>query len=104
MFLTHREILGKRLREKRKELGLSQEAVGEVVGISRSAVSLFELGRRGMHTDVLKSYCEALELDANDLFGILSEEEKKGVEEIKKQLRDEMLKIIRCVPHECRML
>ena len=36
--------LGKRIAEYRKALGLSQEALGERLGVSRQAVSKWETG------------------------------------------------------------
>lgn len=41
-----REALGRRLREAREYLNLSQEEVGRRLGIPRAAVSLIESGQR----------------------------------------------------------
>ncbi|MWP40335.1 DNA-binding transcriptional regulator, XRE-family HTH domain [Gemmobacter aquatilis] len=42
------EILGKRVREKREELGLSQEALADVCSFDRTYVSLIERGKRNI--------------------------------------------------------
>ena len=41
-----RQVLGGRLREAREYLALSQEEVADTLGISRSALSLAESGKR----------------------------------------------------------
>lgn len=42
------ETLGKRVREKREELGLSQEALADVCSFDRTYVSLIERGKRNI--------------------------------------------------------
>ncbi|NGY05612.1 helix-turn-helix domain-containing protein [Solimonas terrae] len=49
---SERVTLGQRIKETRDYLGFSQDEVGEVLGISRSAVSLMESGQR--KTDALE--------------------------------------------------
>lgn len=49
----HRSAIGRRIKDARIYLGLSQEEVATGLGIPRSAVSLIETGQRGV---------EALEL------------------------------------------
>lgn len=49
-----RETLGKRLREAREYLGLSQDEVATHLGIPRSALSNIERGQRGVDALELK--------------------------------------------------
>ena len=39
-------VFGKRLRDRRKALGMSQEEMGRMLGISKQAVSCYERGIR----------------------------------------------------------
>ncbi len=50
--------LGMRLREARQYINLSQDAVAQHVGISRTALSQFENGRRKFDALVLKKIAE----------------------------------------------
>jgi transcriptional regulator with XRE-family HTH domain len=49
-----RKTLGERLREAREYLGFSQEEVATFLGVSRSALSLMETGRRKVDALELK--------------------------------------------------
>jgi transcriptional regulator with XRE-family HTH domain len=53
---AERMALGERLREARDYLDFSQDEVAEVVGISRSAVSLIESGQRKVEVLELKRF------------------------------------------------
>ena len=52
-----------RLLQARKEKGLSQEALAEIIGVSRQAVSKWETGEAMPETDKLVTLCHALDLD-----------------------------------------
>lgn len=56
-----RKMLGRVLRERRTRLGLAQELVARVGGVSRSTVSHAECGKRGISVDNLEGICFALE-------------------------------------------
>lgn len=45
--------VGRRLRMKRKFLGLSQQALGNMIGVSRLVISHFEAGRRAIPASTL---------------------------------------------------
>lgn len=51
---VERQKLGERLRSEREYLGFSQDEVAEVLGITRSAVSLIESGQRKVEVLELK--------------------------------------------------
>lgn len=53
--------------QKRKELGLSQRALAERLGIIYSFVGKVETGDRKLDIFEFIHYCEALELDANEI-------------------------------------
>ena len=43
---VERQLLGTKLKEAREYLGFSQDEVAKVIGISRSAISMLEVGQR----------------------------------------------------------
>lgn len=58
----HRVAFGERLRELRREHGLSQEAFAHHVGLDRTYVSGLERGRRNPTLAVIVKLAEALEV------------------------------------------
>ena len=50
----------KELREKRKQVGLTQINLAEQIGISRSTLSLIERGKRKPSSDVMTRIAKAL--------------------------------------------
>lgn len=59
--------VGRRLRHLRREKGLTLAALGEEVGLSASALSLIENGRREARVSVLSSLAQALGTDVQSL-------------------------------------
>lgn len=59
---------GQRLRERRKELGISQGELAKALGVSVSAVSNYENGLNAMREDVLLRLFEVLEIEPNYLY------------------------------------
>ena len=57
------EELGKRIREKRKSLGWTQEELADNAGIDRSYVGGVERGERNITFNVLCQICKALRCD-----------------------------------------
>ena len=51
--MREQQTLGRRIQEARKAAGLSQESLGERLGVSRQAVSKWELGDAVPDTDKL---------------------------------------------------
>ena len=56
MTSSDRELIAKRLKDAREYVGFSQEEVSELVGISRSAISLIESGQRKVDSLELKTF------------------------------------------------
>ena len=48
------------LRQKRKDCGLTQRALAECVGISRSMIACYETGKRKPSYDIMKRIAVAL--------------------------------------------
>lgn len=61
--------LGKRIRQRRKSFGWSQEEFALVAGIDRSYVGGVERGQRNVTFTVLCRLCEALRCDVAALTG-----------------------------------
>jgi transcriptional regulator with XRE-family HTH domain len=64
---TDRLLIGKRLRHRRKQRGLTLEAVAERAGLSASAVSLIETGKREAKISTLISLAAALDCELAEL-------------------------------------
>lgn len=70
--------LGERIRKRRQEVHLSQEAFAEKVGISVNTVSRVEGGQTAMSIGIFKKMVEILEVDADDLLGKCPKEKEKN--------------------------
>ena len=60
-------LLSKRIRSIREQLGYSQERLAELLGISRVTVSQMEAGRRKLSASDLKKLSDILEIPADYL-------------------------------------
>jgi transcriptional regulator with XRE-family HTH domain len=59
------EIL--RIREIRKERGMTQKELAQMVGVDQSAVAQWETGTSGPHRNKLSKLAQALECTVDDL-------------------------------------
>lgn len=59
---------GQRLRDRRKEMGLSQGELAKALGVSLSAVSNYENGLNAMREDVLLRLFQVLDVEPNYLY------------------------------------
>jgi transcriptional regulator with XRE-family HTH domain len=64
-----REI-GERLRRRRVELGLTQDQLGQVIGVSYQQIQKFERGANRISAARLLLLAERLEIDVGHLYGI----------------------------------
>src|SRR4249919_1297434 len=60
-------VIGMCVRHRRKRCGLTLEALGERIGLSASAVSLIETGKREAKVSTLAALAEALDCRLSDL-------------------------------------
>ena len=63
-----KEKFGMAVRERRKELGMSQEDLGLRIGLDQGYVSRIEQGQMNITLDTMGEICKALECEAGDLF------------------------------------
>ena len=77
--------IGSRIRKFRKETGLTQEQLAEMIGISKSRISNWEQGINRPDADILAELCKALKVSPSVLLDVhltddeLNEQEKKLV-------------------------
>lgn len=64
------DILAKRLRERRTELGLTQLKIADRVGIDRTTYCRYERGCVDPSLDVLRSLAQVLDCSADWLLGV----------------------------------
>lgn len=65
---------GQRIRQFRKEAGISQKTISNMLNVSRNTVVNWEAGRYRPDTDLFPELCDILGISLNDLFGIHPEE------------------------------
>ena len=63
------EAIGERIRDIRRQRGITQEGLAEAVGVSRSAVAQWETGRAGQVTGNLTRVAEVLGVHVAVLLG-----------------------------------
>lgn len=63
------DILGKRIRARRSELGLSQEGLAHEAGLDRSYVGRIERGEHNLTFTALVKLCRAMKCDVAALTG-----------------------------------
>ncbi|MDL2273360.1 helix-turn-helix transcriptional regulator [Oscillospiraceae bacterium OttesenSCG-928-G22] len=85
-------MVGKKLRELRVRKGLTQRELGELTGVSASAIGMYEQGRRQPESELIVKFCRVFDVSA-DWF--LTDLEERGprrmeiltfVEQVKAQL------------------
>lgn len=64
---TFLQVMGIRIVRRRKELGLSQEAVAELAGLTTQTISTAERGVKAMRPENIVKLCAALRVTPNDL-------------------------------------
>ena len=62
-------MLGKRLRALRKARGLTQQELGELLGVSASAVGMYEQGRREPDLATLVKLADIFGVSVDHLIG-----------------------------------
>lgn len=63
-----KEKIGQRIKQLRKDLDLSQEALGYKAEVDRTYVTDVENGRRNVSVEILERLIKALEVNVADFF------------------------------------
>lgn len=77
-----KKLLGKSIKEIRKQKGLTQERLAELVGIGTPNISYIECGRFAPAVDTLEKIAQALEVEPFELYRF----NIKNCEDIEKEL------------------
>lgn len=67
------EYFYENLKLAREQKGLSQKDVAEKIGVAKSTYSLYESGNREPNVQTIKKIANALDVSADELFGIDTE-------------------------------
>jgi transcriptional regulator with XRE-family HTH domain len=62
------EYIGARMRERRRALGMTQESLGELLGVTFQQIQKYEKGRNRVSAARLFEICEALEVSLASMF------------------------------------
>ncbi len=84
-----RQLIGYRIREQRRHLGLTQAGVAKQVGISPSYLNLIEANKRAIAGATLRRITEVLKLDPETLTG---RSEQRLVDDLRELVVDPMLR------------
>ena len=75
--IKDRKFIGMKIRNRRRELGLSQERLAEAIGITYQQLQRYEGGKGHLNTDRLQALTGALDIPMSYLFEETSEERIK---------------------------
>ena len=78
MKTKRKEILGDLLRRERVIRRISQEKLGEVVGVGKTTISAYELGKASPDIEKLDLMCAYMNVDYIDLLREAQEIYKRG--------------------------
>ena len=97
--------IGKRIIERRKKLGLTQEALAEKGDVTTQFVSYAESGKRAMRPENLLKISSALGVSADYLLtGEIVDKDLLILSEKMRKLTPSQLRIIENVIDECNLL
>ena len=66
--IKDRKFIGMKIRDRRKELGLSQERLAEAIGITYQQLQRYENGRSYLNTDRLQAITSVLDVPLTYFF------------------------------------
>ena len=94
--------MGRRIMERRKKLGLTQEALGERSGLTTQFVSYAESGKRAMRPENLMRMAAALGVSTDYLLtGNIIDKDKLLLSEKLDRLTAKQVRIVEAVIDEC---
>lgn len=83
--------IGQQIAKHRKEKRLTQEQLGEAVGVTGRSVSKWEVGLSSPGVDLIPPIAAALGITLDELFGIQPKEKQKNLSEIVREAVAEAL-------------
>lgn len=84
------ETIGQRIARLRKEKGLTQTELAEIIGINRNLVAAYEQGRVRLYDEMVIRFAFALKLTTDKLLGVATQENLEPPPSIRvmRRLRD----------------
>lgn len=64
---NYNSMISEWIKEKRKEKGWNQDQLGEKIGVTKTAISYWESGKRSISADTFVAICKALDANPYDL-------------------------------------
>lgn len=83
-----KKLFGKKVKEKRLALSLTQEALAEKIGISAKSLSQIELGNNFVSAENLEAICAALSVTPRNLFDFQNDEDVDKYQFINEKLKN----------------
>ena len=105
------KAIGRRLREFRNRRALSQAKLAELVGVTQTLVSDYEIGRLRLHAGLVMRFAKALHVTADELLGLKESKENgflkdrrfiRRFQEIDKLSRSEKQTLLKTIDHFLR--
>ena len=81
-------MFGKKVKEYRTKLSLTQEELAEKIGISAKSLSQIELGNNFVSAETLEAICTALNTKAKNMFDFCESANSGNIEYIKNKLKN----------------
>ena len=82
-----KKLFGKKVKEKRIALGLTQEILAEKIEISHKSLSQIELGNNFVSAENLEAICLALNTLPKNLFDFSQQNSEENIEYISQKIR-----------------
>lgn len=82
-----KQVLGKKIKEKRIQQALTQEQLAEKIGISPKSLSQIELGNNFVSADNLEQICSALNVHVKNLFDFENDNSEEKLDYIIDKLK-----------------
>lgn len=94
--------MGRRIAERRKSMGLSQEHLAELADVSPQLLSTAERGTKALRPENLLKICGALDVSADYLLtGEVTEKDLSAIAGKLKKATPEQIRIIEKIIDEC---
>ena len=91
-------LIGKRLKELRRNLGITQQKLGEMINVTKVSICCYELGTRTPSLDTLIDLSNIFNVDldylvGNDIYVVTEDNEDYGMKLAKEEI--DFIQIIR---------
>lgn len=93
---------GKRLASRRQEQGLTQHELAERIGISRGALSLYELGKRNPDFETLEKIAQILNVSTDYLLG--RTDDPRPIDQINEENKQRITEALKNDPEAAELL